>query len=135
MGSFRNFVLAIVCPWVFCASPLAAAELPENLNCTAYIYGDVPFMTFFLKAQADGTIASPTQVEHYGQRQFVPVAHLQTQTDEMLHLLIGNDGDQLRLIVYNADATATGWRGVLINDNSPAMKEMQAKCVDHISGL
>lgn len=131
--------LATILMSVLTGATGSMAGLPEKLNCTAFIYNDFPFLTAFLEFHPDGSIESPTQIEQFGQRQFLPVAPLQTGDDEMLHLLIGNEGDQLRLIVYQASATdPTGdesWRGVLINDQSPTMKEMPAKCVDPVSGL
>ena len=121
---WMNWLLSLCA--VACASKALAST--ASFNCTAYVYDGVPFLTTYLKINADGRIDNSADVEHFGQRKRVPVYTAATNAGERFHLLIGDQGDQLRLIIYDAPQSATSWTGKLINDQSPAMKEMPATC-------
>lgn len=103
---------------------------PSNITCEAFAYQGVVFATVRFNLKDDGHVERLGEVEHYGQRHQIALEELQTASGEYLHLLVDADspGNELRLIVYSADAGQNKYRGLLINDHTPAMREMKAAC-------
>jgi hypothetical protein len=127
---FRVFRALTLTALIICtAGEIHAFSDAANLSCTAYIYDDLPFITAHLKINPDGKIDSSGEVEHFGQKKYVPVYNQTVSPGERYNVLLGDPGDQLRLVVFDAPAGATSWNGKLINDESPAMKEMRADCI------
>lgn len=128
MKNSLKLVLKIQLTLICLAASAQAFAARKEFNCTAYVYDGVPFLTAYLTINDDGRIDTSGEVEHFGQRKYVPVYNEAANQGERFNILLGDAGDQLRLVIFDAPQGATSWLGKLINDQSPAMKEMPATC-------
>lgn len=105
----------------------------RTMECTHYVYSEVPFVTISMKVKADGGIERLAEVTHYGNTQQVAVEENDPGEGELYNLTVDADrpGQELFLKVFlsNEVKDRASYAAKLINPQSPAMKEMAGQCI------
>jgi len=123
-----NFVIASV----FGLAISTAALAQSKLSCTAFVYGEMPFVTIEMIVQNDGHIERLANLIHQGVSRQTAVEENSTTPDQLYNLTVEADhpGQELFLEINKPkDGDTTGiLSGQLINPESPAYKTMRASC-------
>ena len=102
------------------------------LSCTAFVYGELPFVTIEMIVKSDGHIERLANLIHQGTSRQTAVEENPTTPDQLYNLTIEADhpGQELFLEISKPTGGDTGetLNGQLINPESPAYKTMRATC-------
>lgn len=103
-----------------------------KLNCTHYVYQQMPFITISMNVKPDGRIERLAEITHYGNTRQTAVEENPTKDGELYNLTIEADhpNSELFLEIYqpNTSEINATYAAKLINPESPAMKEMLGNC-------
>ena len=110
----------------------STALAQSQLSCTAFIYGEMPFVTIEMTVKDDGHIERLANLIHQGTSRQTALVENAVRDDQLYNLTVDADhpGQELFLEIYkptNGDTTGV-LNAKLINPSSPAYKTMQAKC-------
>jgi hypothetical protein len=104
----------------------------SQLSCTAFVYGEMPFVTIEMIVKDDGHIERLANLIHQGTSRQTALVENAVRDDQLYNLTVDADhpGQELFLEIYkptNGDTTGV-LNAKLINPSSPAYKTMQARC-------
>lgn len=110
----------------------STALAKSQLSCTAFVYGEMPFVTIEMIVKDDGHIERLANLIHQGTSRQTALVENAVRDDQLYNLTVDADhpGQELFLEIYkpaNDDNTGV-LNAKLINPSSPAYKTMQAKC-------
>jgi hypothetical protein len=118
---------------LLCVLGLSSVSLAKsNLACTAFVYGEMPFVTIEMLVTDDGHIERLATLIHQGSRRQTAVEENPVTSEQLYNLTVEADdpGHELFLEIYKPkDRDTTEYLdGQLINPASPAYKTMRARC-------
>lgn len=110
----------------------SAAFAGSKLSCTAFVYGELPFITLEMTVKDDGHIERLATLIHQGTSRQTAIEENPATPQQLYNLTIEADhpGQELFLEINKpkeGDESAT-LHGQLINPESPAYKTMRATC-------
>jgi hypothetical protein len=104
----------------------------HKLDCTHFIYQDIPFITISMTVDESGRIDRLAKIDHYGTSRHTAVEENQTDPAQLYNLTIeaDNPGNELFLEIYRNDDVeeSSSYRAKLINPGAPSVKEMAGTC-------
>lgn len=110
----------------------SAAVAQSKLSCTAFVYGEMPFITIEMTVQNDGHIERLANLIHQGVSRQTAIEENSKTADQLYNLTVEADhpGQELFLEINKPkDGDTSGiLSGQLINPASPAYKTMRASC-------
>jgi hypothetical protein len=123
-----NFIIASF----FGLTISTAAVAQSKLSCTAYVYGEMPFVTIEMTVKSDGHIERLANLIHQGVTRHTAVEENMTTAEQLYNLTVeaDNPGQELFLEINKPkDGNTSGiLSGQLINPASPAYKTMRTSC-------
>jgi hypothetical protein len=104
----------------------------SQLSCTAFVYGEMPFVTIEMTVKDDGHIERLANLIHQGTSRQTALVENAVRDDQLYNLTVDADhpGQELFLEIYkpaNGDNTGV-LNAKLINPSSPAYKTMRTQC-------
>ena len=127
-----RFIFGCLTCVMLSSTAFAESNTPAKLSCTAFVYGELPFVTIEMTVKADGHIERLATLLHQGTSRQTAVEENQTTTEQLYNLTVEADhpGQELFLEINKPKDEDSGetLSGQLINPSSPAYKTMRASC-------
>jgi len=124
--------MRVILLWLTSLVMSTPALAQSELSCTAFVYGDMPFVTIQMRVKPDGHIERLANLIHHGTTRQTAIEENATSANQLYNLTVEADypGQELFLEIYKPEDGETGevLNGQLTNPEAPSYKHMRALC-------